>query len=152
MLSMLLTVLMFTTQPTTPECAEGLIHYPPLCLTQAEYDAIIAPIPQTPPPVAYTEGVEQWRPLVAFYWGKHGQYHVDRMLRIMWCESRGLPWAWNKSTDVRGLFQIRWPIWHKKWAGDYFDPWINVATAYQIWLEAGTYGSPYQPWACKGYA
>lgn len=124
------------------------VHYMPFCLTEAEYQAIIAPKPppSPPAPVSVAVGVEQWRPLVTFYWGKHGQYHVDRMLRIMRCESGGDPNAWNKSTDVRGLFQVRWPIWSKLWGGNYFDPWVNAATAYQVWLLQG-----YQAWACKGY-
>jgi len=87
-------------------------------------------------------GVEQWRGLVAFYWPAD---HVDRMLRIMRCESGGNPLAWNQSTDVRGLFQVRYPLWSKVWPGDYFDPWTNVAVAYQVWLEQG-----YRAWACKG--
>lgn len=120
------------------------IHYPPFCLTEAEYLALTAP---PPPPVApggvYGPLVERWRPMVAYYWGKHGV--TDRMLKIMKCESGGDPNAWNKSTDVRGLFQVRWPIWSKLWGGDYFDPWINAATAYQVWLTQG-----FAAWACKG--
>lgn len=93
----------------------------------------------TPPPIT---GVEQWRPLVAAYFPPN---HVDRMLRIMQCESGGNPNAWNRKTNDRGLFQIHQAIWQKAWPGDHFNPYVNVAVAYQIWLEQG-----YQAWVCRG--
>lgn len=124
---------------TTPQCAEGLIHYPPLCLTQEQINALNQPTPH--PAYAYVEGVEQWRPMVDYYWGKHGA--TTAMLKIMQCESRGRWWVMNEQgSGAAGLFQIM-PFWKKLWAGDYLDPWINAATAYQIWLVQG-----YGAWAC----
>lgn len=120
------------------------VHYLPFCLTEAEYVALTAPPPPPPAPTPHSvDLVERWRPIVAHFWGKHGV--TDRMLRIMRCESGGDPWAWNKSTDVRGLFQVRYPLWSKLWPGDYFDPWTNAAIAYQVWLEQG-----FRAWACRG--
>ena len=86
------------------------------------------------------DNVEQWRGLVAAY----PLWDVDRMLRIMACESGGNPNAYNGSTGVAGLFQIH-PLWQKAWPGDYYDPAINVAVAYQVWLEQG-----YRAWVCRG--
>jgi transglycosylase-like protein with SLT domain len=91
-----------------------------------------------PPPSA---GVEQWRTLVAAYFPPD---HVDRMLRIMDCESGGNPWAKNPHSSATGLFQIM-ASWQKSWPGDYTDPWTNVAVAYQIWLTQG-----YAAWVCRG--
>lgn len=91
----------------------------------------------TPPPA---NGVEQWRGLVAAYFPPEA---VDRMLRIMACESGGDPGAHNPS-GASGLLQIM-PFWQKAWPGDYFDPSTNVAVAYQIWLQQG-----YGAWVCKG--
>lgn len=69
-------------------------------------------------------GVEQWRPLVTAIfarWGLTQQKcgpngclgpHVDDALTIMWCESRGVPFAVNPSSGTTGLFQHRpiyWP-------------------------------------------
>lgn len=92
-----------------------------------------------PPPMI--AGVEQWRDLVAAYWPPE---HVDRMLRIMKCESGGNPNAYNPGHGEKGLFQIH-PLWQKAWPGNYYDPWTNAAVAYQIWLTQG-----YAAWVCKG--
>lgn len=126
-----------------PPCAEGLIHYMPFCLTQSEYDALHQPTPAMPVPgYAYVEGVEQWRGMVAHYWSPE---HVDRMLRIMACESRGRWWVMNEQgSGAEGLFQIM-QFWKKVWPGDYKNPWTNAAVAYQIWLVQG-----YGAWSCKG--
>lgn len=124
--------------PTRP------IHYPPLCLTEAEYLALTSP---PPPPVApspvFVAGVEQWRAMVAYYWPV---WAVDRMLRIMACETvpDGNPRSYNPRSGASGLFQIM-PGWKKVWPGDYFDPWTNAAVAYQIWLVQG-----FGAWVCKG--
>lgn len=96
----------------------------------------------TPPSVGTGMGngnVEQWRGLVAAY----PLWDVDRMLRIMNCESGGSPTAYNGVTGVAGLFQIH-PLWQKVWPGNYYDPATNVAVAYQVWLEQG-----YDAWVCR---
>jgi hypothetical protein len=68
-------------------------------------------------------GVEQWRPLVNSIfarWGLTQQKcgpngclgpHVDDALTIMWCESRGVPFAVNPSSQTTGLFQHRPIYW-----------------------------------------
>jgi hypothetical protein len=68
-------------------------------------------------------GVEQWRPLVTSIfarWGLTQQKcgpagclgpHVDDALTIMWCESRGVPFAVNPSSSTTGLFQHRPVYW-----------------------------------------
>lgn len=118
--------------------------FPEVCqleevMPTADYVGAVA----TPPPANSGMGtnVEQWRNLVAAYFPAE---HVDRMLRIMACESGGNPNAYNGSTGVAGLFQIH-PLWQKPWPGDYYDPWTNVAVAYQVWLEQG-----YRAWVCRG--
>lgn len=130
------------------------------CMTALEYEAWTAwpALPPTPvpdpipapvhPAVPVYRGmgsgqVEHYRSMVAYYWGKHGA--TDRMLRIMRCESGGNPNARNASTDVRGLFQVKYPLWSKQWPGNYYDPWTNAAIAYQVWLEQG-----FRAWACRG--
>lgn len=123
--------------PTRP------IHYPPFCLTETEYEALTAPPPSPVAPSAvYGPLVERWRPLVVFYWPP---WAVDRMMRIMVCETvpDGNPNSYNPTSGASGLFQIM-PGWKKVWGGDYFDPWINTATAYQIWLVQG-----FAAWVCK---
>lgn len=149
----LLAIVIFWTLSCTPAdaleqspCAPGLIHYMPYCLTEEEYLELIKPPPL--PVVVQPEiqpGVEQWRSMVEYYWAKHGYSHVDRMLRIMWCESKGIPWEMNDAgSGAEGLFQIM-QFWKVQWPGNYKDPWTNAAVAYQIWLEQG-----YQAWSCKG--
>ncbi len=99
---------------------------------------VIAPPPNTnSAPI----GVEQWRSMVAHYWPAE---HVDRMLRIMACESGGNPAAKNPRSSATGLFQVM-GFWQKTWPGDYTDPWTNAAVAYQIWLSQG-----YGAWVCRG--
>lgn len=94
-----------------------------------------------PKPETLTGGVEQWRGMVAHFSG----WDVDRMLRIMACESGGVPNITNRQgSGAAGLFQIM-PFWQSVWPGDYFDPWINAAVAYQIWLQQG-----YGAWVCRG--
>lgn len=128
-----------------PPCAPGLIHtWGVLCVTEVEFERLWNPAPPVPIPVELVgePGVEQWRTMVAYYWGKHGA--TDRMLRIMRCESGGVPTAKNPHSSATGLFQVM-GFWQKVWPGDYTDPWTNAAVAYQIWLSQG-----YGAWACKG--
>lgn len=97
----------------------------------------------TPLVVGGGDAVERWRPLVAYFWPAE---HVDRMLRILACETvpAGNPNSVNPDSGAAGLFQIM-PQWQRTWPGDYFDPWTNVSVAYQIWLVQG-----YRAWVCKG--
>lgn len=126
--------------PPCPDPARP-VHYMPFCLTEAEYQALLTPKPvSVAPATSYAPqmGVEQWRGMVNYYWGRHGGWVVDRMLQIMACETvpDGNPRSLNPSSGAAGLFQIM-PQWKRVWGGDYFDPWVNAATAYQIWLAQG---------------
>lgn len=83
--------------------------------------------------------VEQWRGLVAAY----GGWDVDRMLRIMACESGGSPTAKNPRSSATGLFQIMASIWHD--GRDLYDPGVNVDVAHHVWTQQG-----YAAWVCRG--
>lgn len=134
-------------------CAPGLVHYMPLCLTAAEFEALLKP---PPPPVApgprNVDVVEQWRPLVTKYWPPA---LVEWALRIIRCESRGLWWAKNPSSTAAGLFQFLRSTWDRGPApalgfpsyasGAPYDPEMNIAAA--AWLYAN-WGGPGQ-WSCK---
>lgn len=133
MIELIMTVVLLTATPE-PQCSPGMIHWSVFCLTPDQYEQKVNPVPPTPISVV-VEGVERWRPMVNYYWGRHGK--TDLMLRVMWCESRGRHWVTNEAgSSATGLFQIM-DFWHKLWAGDYKDPWVNAATAYQIWLSQG---------------
>ena len=68
-------------------------------------------------------GVEQWRPLVTSIFARWGLTqekcgpagclgpHVGDALTIMWCESRGVPFAVNPASSTTGLFQHRPTFW-----------------------------------------
>ena len=68
-------------------------------------------------------GAEQWRPLVNSIFARWGLTqekcgpqgclgpHVSDALTIMWCESRGVPFAVNPSSGTTGLFQHRPTYW-----------------------------------------
>ncbi len=74
---------------------------------------------------------------------------ADTALKVAKCESSLNPKAVNKTSSARGLFQIM-QSWHKidqKWL---LNEDINIAVAYQLWLEQG-----WTPWEasrhCWGY-
>lgn len=158
-LAVLTAVFLLPLPAAAETCGPGLYLFEGSCLTYAEWTAwptlgppLQQPIKAADPPVVVptsppyrgmgSGNVEQWRSIVAYFWPAA---HVGRMLRIMRCESGGNPNALNASTDVRGLFQVRYPFWSKLWPGNYYDPWTNAAIAYQVWLIQG-----YRAWACKG--
>jgi hypothetical protein len=130
------------------ECPEGFIHYSVMCITPTEYAELTNPPTPLPfeEPVLALKGVEQWRHIVEYFWPP---WAVERMMRIMHCESKGDPNAKNPRSSATGLFQIM-GFWQTKWPGDYTNPWTNGAVAYQIWLEADRYGDPFSPWVCRG--
>lgn len=104
-----------------------------------------APPPTSPPAAPQPPlqgGVERWRDLVSAY-----SWDVDRMLRIMACESGGNPHATNPS-GATGLLQVMTPLWSTEFGytpSELLDPGINVAVAYQVWLRQ-SYGA----WVCRG--
>lgn len=106
-----------------------------------------APPPPTTTTVAsrrsnYGSGVEQWRGLVADYFGSE----TDLALRVMKCESRGDPNAQNRRSSAAGLFQILKGTWQAfspyPW-GDRYHPRANVHTAKRI-----RDGQGWQAWSC----
>lgn len=124
------------------------IHYLPLCLTEAEYLALITPKPAPAPPTPLSVSPESLvRVIAEYFWP---DWAVERMVRIARCESGFNPRAYNGITGVKGLWQIH-PLWQVPWPGDYYDPWTNGAVAYQVWLEAERrVGDGFRPWACRG--
>lgn len=65
----------------------------------------------------------------------------EKALAVAWCESRFEPWAYNPAGPYRGLFQV------DNDTDAAFDPWVNVAMAYEKWTTRG-----WQPWpVCGGY-
>jgi hypothetical protein len=86
--------------------------------------------------------VERWRGEVARY-----PWSVEEALAVMWCESRGDPLAFNRSSGASGLFQFLMPLHQWRFAGTagVFDGPANIAAAYQLWTERG-----WQPWRVGG--
>lgn len=83
-------------------------------------------------------GVEQWRPLVTEVFARWGLdrekcgpngclgslgSHIDGAITIMWCESRGVPFAVNPSSHTTGLFQHRPIYWNDRVARTRAKPW-----------------------------
>lgn len=96
--------------------------------------------------------VEQWRSLVAAYFGSE----TDRALCIMSHESGGNPNATNPSSGAAGLFQHLPKYWSDRAAkagrpgADIYDPEANTAVA--AWLQATggwTHWSPYNRGLCR---
>lgn len=101
------------------------------------------PVPELtpePPPVkevpVYQPNVERWRGLVASVFP---EWAVDTVLRIMDCESEGLPEATGRLGE-RGLMQIH-PIHHDST----YDPLANLWAAYRI--SRG--GTDWSAWSCS---
>lgn len=84
--------------------------------------------------------VEQWRPLVEAYFPSA---QVTKALRVLECESRGDPRAYNRRSGASGLFQHLAKYWDQRsaaagWAGaDIFDPEANIAVAAWLWRWGG---------------
>lgn len=90
--------------------------------------------------------VDGWRPLVESYFPADA---VERMLCLMWYESRGDPNAVNPSSGAAGLFQVM-PFWWDHYGGDRFDPATNTRVARLIWDQQGYKAwSPYNRGLCR---
>lgn len=120
-------------------------------------DSHVPDVPVTLPPtdVVYEPGVEQWRPMVTeavFAWGGD-EADVTRFLRIMHCESRGIPTAKNPNSSASGLMQHLMRYWPDRaesvgMAGaDVFDPWANIYVS--AWLALAAPGGGWQHWVCN---
>lgn len=98
---------------------------------------------------SYSEGVEQWRPLVA---GHFNPADVDRVLCLMGFESGGDPNARNGSSGASGLLQVM-PFWADEYGvskADLFTPEINLFIARKI-RDVQGWGawSPYKRGECR---
>lgn len=143
----LLTVPLAASASEVKECADGLIHVKPFCLSQLEFEQMwLPPTPPVDPGPVSVSPEALVRQLAYYYWP---DWAAERMIRIAWCESRYSPTAQHPRSKAAGIWQIM-PFHQADWPGDYFDPWTNAAVAYQIWLEADRYGDPFRPWVCKG--
>jgi len=111
----------------------------PPALTPTPVTPTPTPVPPTQRPVTpiplYQPDVERWRGLVALIFPP---WYVDVALRVMDCESKGLPGATGAASE-RGLFQIH-PIHHDST----YDPEGNVRAAYRI--SKG--GNDWSAWSC----
>jgi hypothetical protein len=98
--------------------------------------------------------VERWRPAVTeavYAWGG-GDDDVDRFLRIMTCESAGLPDAKNPNSSASGLMQQLARYWPERAASagipgaDVFDPYANIYVS--AWLALAAPGGGWDHWVC----
>jgi uncharacterized protein YabE (DUF348 family) len=98
------------------------------------------PVPPTPTPAprpssgggggggGSSANVERWREVVCSY-----DWDCDWAMRVIRCESNGNPDAYNPAGPYIGLFQI-----HESYGGNLYDPYYNIAAAYDIWSARGT--------------
>jgi hypothetical protein len=112
----------------------------------------------TPPPVSdgvFWENVERWRPAVTeavYAWGGDDS-DVHRFLRIMQCESAGIPTAKNPKSSASGLMQQLARYWPERAAAagmagaDVFDPYANIWVS--AWLALYAEYGGWSHWVCK---
>jgi len=111
-----------------------------------------------PDPVSdgpFWENVERWRPIVTeavFAWGGD-EADVNRFLRIMQCESAGIPTAKNPSSSASGLMQQLARYWPQRASAagmpsaDVFDPYANIWVS--AWLALAAPGGGWGHWVCR---
>lgn len=93
----------------------------------------------------YGSGVEQWRGLVTQFFPAS---EIETAMRVMECESRGDPYAYNRSS-ASGLFQLvsHWYSGRSEYpAFDPFDPVENIKAA--AWLQSEVGWALPAGWAC----
>lgn len=128
--------------PITAQALE-CVSWASICVPEyvAKY---LPPEPETIDPGAswgpLVASEDQTRMIASHFWP---EWAVERMVRIAECESGHSPWAVNPSSGASGIWQIM-PFWQRAWPGNYFDPWVNGAVAYQIWLAQG-----FDAWVCR---
>lgn len=111
--------------------------------TEAEQTLEEQAVYPEPEPKPIIVGIEQWRPIVEVY-----DWNPDRMMKIMHCESRGVPTA-SSHTDDHGLLQIHYPIWGPAFGvtrNDLYDPVLNIDIGYRVYAAQG-----YSAWVCNRY-
>lgn len=115
----------------------------------------IPPTTATQAPTVFWDNVERWRPAVTeavFAFGGDDA-DVHRFLRIMQCESAGLPDAKNPNSSASGLMQHLTRYWpdRAERAGrpgaDVFDPQANIWVS--AWLALAAPEGGWQHWVCK---
>lgn len=130
--------------------AAGVIPHPtPLPGQQPTYSlsgAVSEDPSEFPSPTPATQGVEQWRPLVAAIFGEGP---VDTVLAVMRCESGGDPDIVSVTND-HGLLQINGVNHHRFTdtfgsAADPYDPAQNLEVARQM----SSNGTDWWAWSCK---
>ena len=103
----------------------------------------------------FYENVERWRQLVTeavFAWGGTPS-DVHRFLRIMQCESSGLPNAKNPNSSASGLMQHLTRYWDDRAeraglpGADVFNPAANIWVS--AWLALAAPEGGWQHWVCK---
>ena len=114
----------------------------------------IPPTTATQAPTVFWDNVERWRPAVTeavFAFGGDDA-DVHRFLRIMQCESAGLPDAKNPNSSASGLMQHLTRYWpdRAERAGrpgaDVFDPAANIWVS--AWLALAAPEGGWQHWVC----
>jgi hypothetical protein len=133
-----------TAPPTTTTAAPTTTTAAPTTTTTT---TTTPPTTTRPPP--NPGGVERWRGLVESYFSSD---LVEDALRVIQCESRGDPSAYNASSGASGLFQFIPSTWasarsQSGWHGaDVFDPEANIGVA--AWLVYSS-SSPWSHRTCK---
>lgn len=102
----------------------------------------------------FWDNVERWRPMVieAVYAFGGDDDDVNRFLRIMQCESAGLPDAKNPNSSASGLMQQLGRYWPERAASaglpgaDVFDPYANIYVS--AWLALAAPGGGWSHWVC----
>jgi hypothetical protein len=102
----------------------------------------------------FWDNVERWRPAVieAVYAFGGDDDDVNRFLRIMQCESAGLPDAKNPNSSASGLMQQLARYWPERAASagipgaDVFDPYANIYVS--AWLALAAPGGGWGHWVC----
>ena len=100
----------------------------------------------------YIDNVERWRPLAQQALNDYNIGHeIETFLRVMTCESLGLPWAKNPNSTASGLMQhLARPYWPARAeaigmpGASVFDPIAYVYAS--AWLLA-QYGG-WSHWTC----
>ena len=98
-------------------------------------------------PTTWTGTVDQWEPLLSLYFLPAD---LEWARRVMWCESRGDPNAYNTSSGASGLFQHLERFWADRSAkagipsAGIFDPEANIAVASWLFYTGGA-----QHWVCR---
>ena len=100
----------------------------------------------------YIDNVERWRPLAQQALDDYNIGHeIETFLRVMTCESLGLPWAKNPNSTASGLMQhLARPYWPARAeaigmpGASVFDPIANVYAAAWLLTQHGGWSH----WTC----